>query len=55
VRHWFEESGFTEIAFEPVPDSNGSVGVARYAGPLVALADGPLFTFTRTADDPAPG
>jgi hypothetical protein len=55
VRHWFEESGFTEIAFEPVPDSNGSVGVARYDGPLVALADGPLFTFTRTADDPAPG
>jgi hypothetical protein len=55
VRRWFADSGFAEVAFEPVPDSTGSVGVVRYGGPTVELADGHLFTFTRTADDPSPG
>ncbi|MEP7361421.1 MAG: SAM-dependent methyltransferase [Chloroflexota bacterium] len=48
IRRWFTESGFSEIAFERVPDSNGSVGVARYDGPAVELVEQPLFTFTRT-------
>ncbi|HUP83776.1 MAG TPA: class I SAM-dependent methyltransferase [Candidatus Limnocylindria bacterium] len=55
VRRWYAESGFAELAFEAVPDSNGSVGVVRYQGPPVALSDQRLFTFTRTTDDPAPG
>lgn len=33
VRGWFQEAGFDEIAFEPVPDSQASVGVRRLTGP----------------------
>ena len=51
IRSWLAEEGFEEIAFEPVPDGPGSVGVARYAGEPRPLVDGELFTFTRT--DPA--
>lgn len=54
VRRWFSESGFEEVAFEPVPDSKGSVGVVRFVGSTVPLTDHRLFTFTRTADDPPP-
>jgi len=47
IRAWFVESGFAEIAFEPVPDSSGSVGVARFVGATAALTDQRLFTFVR--------
>jgi hypothetical protein len=48
IRRWLGESGFEEVAFDPVPDSPGSVGVARYADEPRSLADQQLFTFTRT-------
>lgn len=48
IRRWLAESGFEEVAFEPVPDSAGAVGVARYTGPPRPLVEGELFTFTRT-------
>ena len=48
IRAWFIESGFAEIAFEPVPDSLASVGVARFLGETAALTDQLLFTFNRT-------
>jgi hypothetical protein len=47
IRRWYRESGFEEVAFEAVPDSDGSVGVVRYAGEPQPLIDGPLFTFNR--------
>jgi len=47
IRGWFAESGFQEIAFEAVPDSEGSVGVARFVGQTAALADQRLFSFVR--------
>jgi hypothetical protein len=47
IRAWFVESGFAEIAFEAVPDSEGSVGVARFVGETTALTDQQLFTFNR--------
>ena len=48
IRRWLGESGFQEVAFEPVPDSLASVGVARYIGATEPLRDERLFTFTRT-------
>jgi hypothetical protein len=47
IRAWFSESGFEEVSFEPVPDSTGSVGVARFVGQTAALTDQRLFTFVR--------
>lgn len=47
IRAWYVESGFEEFAFEPVPDSEGSVGVARFVGQTPALADQHLFSFIR--------
>jgi hypothetical protein len=47
IRAWFGDSGFQEIAFEGVPDSEGSVGVARFFGRTGALTDQRLFTFVR--------
>lgn len=47
IRAWFAESGFEEISFEPVPDSTGSVGVARFVGETARLSDQKLFTFIR--------
>ena len=49
IRRWFTESEFTEVAFDPVPDGPGTVGVARYTGATQPLLDQELFTFTRTA------
>ena len=49
IRRWYLESGFEEIGFDPVPDSEGSVGVMAYRGEPVQLADERLFTFTRTS------
>jgi hypothetical protein len=46
IRRWFTEAGFEETAFEPVPDSPGSVGVAKHVGNPVALRDQQLFRFT---------
>ena len=51
IRGWFDEAGISEIAFDPVPDSPGSVGVGRYTGDTLPLVDQPLFTFTRTDTD----
>ena len=48
IRGWFVESGFEELAFDPVPDAPGSVGVARYAGEPRPLVEQRLFTFTKT-------
>jgi hypothetical protein len=47
IRGWFRESGLEEVAFEPVPDSLASVGVARFVGETAALTDQRLFTFIR--------
>lgn len=49
IRGWFADAGFAEVAFDPVPDGPGSVGVARYTGDAQAPLDQQLFTFTRTA------
>jgi hypothetical protein len=46
IRHWFREAGFENAAFEPVPDSIASVGVARFRGqPLTLRAGERLFEF----------
>jgi hypothetical protein len=47
IRRWFSDSGFEEVAFEGVPDSEASVGVARFVRPTAPLADQRLFTFIR--------
>jgi hypothetical protein len=47
IRGWFSDSGFEEIAFEGVPDSLASVGVARFLGQTATLDDQRLFTFIR--------
>jgi hypothetical protein len=47
IRAWFIESGFEEVAFEPVPDSLASVGVARFVGATAPLSDQRLFAFNR--------
>jgi hypothetical protein len=49
IRRWYAESGFEEHAFEPVPDSEASVGVMVYRGAPVPLADQQLFVFNRNA------
>lgn len=46
IRDWFASTGFRHIAFEPVPDSEGSVGVERFNGSPRPLEAGVrLFTF----------
>ena len=49
IRHWLTETGFEELAFEPVPNSEtlGSVGVARFTGETKPLVEEQLFTFIR--------
>lgn len=47
IRRWLAEAGFKEMAFEGVPDSPASVGVARFTGVPLALAGRQLFTFNR--------
>jgi len=53
IRGWLADSGFEEIAFEPVPDSPGSVGVARLIGSPAPFRRRRLFRFL--APDPATG
>ena len=48
IRRWYAEAGFQEVSFEPVPDSEGSVGVMVYNSKPVPLRAQHLFTFTRT-------
>lgn len=48
IRSSLADAGFEEIAFEPVPDGPGSVGVARYAGEPQPLVEGQLFTFIKS-------
>jgi hypothetical protein len=48
IRGWFRDAGCAEIAFDPVPDSPASVGVARFEGTPVPLVDQTLFTFIGT-------
>jgi hypothetical protein len=46
IRSWLAEAGFEENAFEAVPESTASVGVARFRGPSAPLVPGRrLFTF----------
>ena len=46
IRGWFASAGFAEVAYEPVPDSTGTVGVARLATPPPPFrADVRLFEF----------
>ncbi len=49
IRRWLSEAGFEELEFEPVPDGEGSVGVARFLGVQAPLVDQQLFTFNRQA------
>ena len=49
LRRWYAESGFEEIAFDKVPDSDSSVGVEVYRGEPVPLVEQQLFVFNRTA------
>jgi len=48
IRQWLADAGFAEVAFEPVSDSEASVGVARFRGDPRPLIDRKLFTFIRT-------
>jgi hypothetical protein len=45
IRGWFRDAGFEEIAFEPVPDSEASVGVGRFTGPPSPFRRQRLFRF----------
>lgn len=46
VRGWFDEEGFQELAFVPIPDSTASVGVHRLVSPPRPFRPGvQLFTF----------
>ena len=45
IRGWFRDAGCTDVAFDPVPDSPASVGVARFDGTPASLDDQTLFTF----------
>ena len=47
IRQWLADEGFEEVSFEAVPDSAGSVGVARFSGHTKPLADRQLFVFNR--------
>jgi len=47
IRGWFRDAGFEEIAFEPVPDSPGSVGVARLTSTPAPFRRRRLFRFHR--------
>jgi hypothetical protein len=49
IRAWFAQSGFQEMAFEPVPGSEASVGVARFIGQRQPLVHRQLFAFNREA------
>jgi len=51
IRAWVAEIGFEETAYEPVPESMATVGVARHVGPVASLPAGQLFTFIRTDQD----
>ena len=49
IRAWFEAAGFRHVAFEPVPDSSGGVGVERFAADPAPLDPAlRLFTFRET-------
>jgi len=48
IRRWYMQSGFDENSFEPVPDSEGSVGVMVYRGESLPVVDQQLFLFNRT-------
>ena len=48
IRRWVREIGFEEVAFDEVPDSPGTVGVAINTTEPEALVDQKLFTFIRT-------
>jgi hypothetical protein len=48
IKRWLDESGFEEVSFEPVLDSEASVGVARFLGEPAPLVDRQLFMFNRT-------
>ncbi len=47
IRGWFRDAGCVDVAFDPVPDSPASVGVARFEGTPTPLVDQTLFTFIR--------
>jgi hypothetical protein len=49
IRRWLTDSGFENIAYDPVPDSDtlGTVGVAVYRGATAPFVDQQLFTFIR--------
>lgn len=49
IRQWFRDAGFEEVAFLPVPGSEGSVGVARLAGSPSPIGTERLFTFVPKA------
>jgi hypothetical protein len=51
IRRWLYESGFENVAFEPVddPGTPGAVGVARFRGATLPLNSRRLFTFEQSA------
>jgi hypothetical protein len=52
IRQWFEGSGFEHVAFEPVPDSTGSVGLERFVGRPRTFEPGiRMFAFRETSGD----
>jgi hypothetical protein len=51
IRRWLAESDFEDVCFEPVPESTGTVGIARYRGQPRGHTDQRLFTFNRTDTD----
>lgn len=54
VRAWFEEDGFTELAFVAIPDTTASVGAAQLDAPPRAFEpDVRLFTFLSRRERPS--
>ena len=47
IRRWLAESGFEELAYEPLPDGPQTVGAARFVGETRPLTDRQLFVFNR--------
>ncbi|HTT16067.1 MAG TPA: SAM-dependent methyltransferase [Thermoplasmata archaeon] len=54
IRRWFEEAGFDELAFVPVPGSTAAVGAHRLRARSLPFAPGVrLFTFLPPAQRPS--
>jgi hypothetical protein len=54
IRRWFDDAGFTELSFVPIPDSTASVGTHRLtAAPRPLRPEVRLFRFLPRAERPS--